>query len=173
LKDGTFDVTMNLWWGVNGQLFKLYQDGTLVKSVRLTMMSPLGQRAVVPIDGLTNGTYTFTGELENSQGTTATQPLTVKVTDASPGTPVLSASAPRAGSFTLSADLWWGTNATSYTFREGATVIGSGSLTAATPGAQHASVAVTGAAAGTHTYTVTFTNAAGSTTSKRLSVTVR
>ncbi|SEI11281.1 protein of unknown function [Leifsonia sp. CL147] len=173
LKDGTFDVTMNLWWGVNGQLFKLYQDGTLVKSVRLTMMSPLGQRAVVPIDGLPNGTYTFTGELENSQGTTATRPLTVTVTDASPGTPVLSASSPRADSFTLSADLWWGTNATSYTFREGSTVIGSGSLTAATPGAQHASVVVTGAAAGTHTYTVTFTNAAGSTTSRQLSVRVR
>jgi hypothetical protein len=174
LKDGTFDITMNLWWGVNGQLFKLYQDGTLVKSVRLTMMSPLVQQAVVPIDGLKNGTYTFTGELENSKGITATQSLTVKVTDASPGTPALSASAQRAdGSFTLSADLWWGTNATSYTFREGTTVIGSGSLTAATPGAQHASVDVKGAAAGTHTYTVTFTNAAGSTTSKPLSVKLR
>jgi hypothetical protein len=174
LKDGTFDVTMNLWWGVNGQLFKLYQDGTLVGSVRLPMMSPLAQQAVVHIDGLKNGTYTFTGQLENSKGTTATQALTVKVTDASPGTPVLSASAPRAdGSFTLSADLWWGTNATSYTFREGTTVIGSGGLTAATPGAQHASVDVAGATTGTHTYTVTFTNAAGETTSKPLSVKVR
>jgi hypothetical protein len=123
---------------------------------------------------LKNGTYTFTGELENSKGTTATQPLTVKVTDASPGTPVLSAGAlGTAGSFTLSADLWWGTNATSYTFREGTAVIGSGSLTAATPGAQHASLDVTEAAAGTHTYTVTFTNAAGSTTSKQLSVKLR
>ncbi|MFP3464300.1 fibronectin type III domain-containing protein [Leifsonia sp. SIMBA_070] len=174
LKDGTFDITMNLWWGVNGQLFRLYQDGTLVKSVRLPMVSPLGQQAVVHIDGLKNGTYTFTGGLENSKGTTATQPLTVKVTDASPGTPVLSAGAQRAdGSFALSADLWWGTNATSYTFREGATVIGSGSLTAATPSAQHASVDVTGASAGTHTYTVTFTNKAGSTTSKQLSVKLR
>jgi hypothetical protein len=174
LKDGTFDITMNLWWGVNGQLFKLYRDGTLVKSVRLTMMSPLAQQAVVHIDGLKNGIYTFTGQLENSKGTTATQSLTVKVTDASPGTPVLSASAQRTdGSFTLSADLWWGTNATSYTFRDGTTVIGSGSLTAATPGTQHASVDVTGAAAGTHTYTVTFTNGSGSTTSKSLSVKLR
>lgn len=174
LKDGTFDITMNLWWGVNGQLFKLYQDGTFVKSVRLTMISPLAQQAVVHIDGLKNGTYTFTGELENSKGITATQSLTVKVTDASPATPVLSASAQRAdGSLTLSANLWWGTNATSYTFRAGNTVIGSGSLTAVTPRAQHASVNLTEAAAGTHTYIVTFTNAAGSTTSKPLSVKVR
>ncbi|MFF1876956.1 fibronectin type III domain-containing protein [Leifsonia sp. NPDC058230] len=174
LKDGTFDITMNMWWGVNGQLFKLYQDGTLVKSVRLPMISPFAQQAVVHIDGLKNGTYTFTGQLTNSKGTTATQPLTVKVTDASPGVPGLSSSAQHAdGSFTLSADLWWGTNATSYTFRDGNTVIGSGSLTAATPNAQHASIDVTGAAPGTHAYTVTFTNAAGSATSKPLSVKVR
>ena len=30
LKDGTFQVTMDMWWGVNGSLFKLYQDGVLV-----------------------------------------------------------------------------------------------------------------------------------------------
>ena len=72
LKDGTFQVTMNLWWGENGSLFKLYRDGELVAKVPLTMMTPGAQRAVVDIAGLANGTYVFTGELVNSKGTTAT-----------------------------------------------------------------------------------------------------
>src|SRR4029079_5218662 len=63
LKDGTFQVTMNLWWGANGSLFKLYRDGELVAKVPLTMMTPGAQLAVVDIAGLANGTYVFTGEL--------------------------------------------------------------------------------------------------------------
>ncbi|WP_106816370.1 chitinase N-terminal domain-containing protein [Microbacterium timonense] len=173
LKDGTFQLTMNLWWGENGSLFKLYRDGELIAKVPLTMMSPGAQRAVVDIEGLADGTYVFTGELLNSKGSTATQPLTVKVTDASPGKPSLSAGNKDGdGTYTVTADLWWGTNATSYRFLENGVEVGAGALTAATPGAQHAQVAVTGKAKGTYTYTVEFTNAAGTTTSAPLKVTV-
>ena len=130
LKDGTFQVAMNLWWGENGSLFKLYQDGELVAKVPLTMMTPGAQRAAVDITGLANGTYVFTGELVNSKGTTATQSLTVKVTDAAPGKPVLSAdNSDGDGTYTVTADLWWGTNATSYRFLENGVEVGSGSLT--------------------------------------------
>ncbi len=173
LKDGTFQVTMDLWWGENGQLFKLYRDGELVAKVPLTMMTPAAQRAVVDIAGLPNGTYVFTGELVNSKGTTATQPLTVKVTDASPGKPVLSApNKDGDGSYTVTADLWWGTNATSYRFLENGAEVGSGTLTAGSPAAQHATLPVSGKAKGTYTYTVEFTNAAGTTVSAPLKVTV-
>ena len=174
LKDGTFQVTMDLWWGENGQLFKLYRDGELVGTVPLAMMSPSAQRAVVDVAGLPNGTYVFTGELVNSKGTTATQALTVKVTDASPGKPVLSSDNwDGDGVFTLTADLWWGTNATSYRFLENGAEIGSGTLTAASPAAQRATLPVTGKAKGTYTYTVEFTNAAGTTVSAPLKVTVQ
>ncbi|MFF2488009.1 fibronectin type III domain-containing protein [Microbacterium sp. NPDC058062] len=173
LKDGTFQLTMNLWWGENGSLFKLYRDGELVAKVPLTMMTPGAQSAVVDIKGLVNGSYVFTGELVNSKGTTATQPLTVKVTDASPGKPVLSSDARNgAGSYTVTADLWWGTNATSYRFLENGVEVGAGDLKAATPGAQRATLPVAGKAKGTYTYTVEFTNAAGTTVSAPLKVTV-
>lgn len=173
LQDGTFQVTMNLWWGENGSLFKLYRDGQIVAKVPLTMMSPGAQRAVVDVEGLPNGTYVFTGELLNSKGTTATQPLTVKVTDASPGKPALSADNKDGdGNYTVTANLWWGTNATSYRFLENGAEVGAGELEAASPDAQRATLKVSDKAKGTYTYTVEFTNAAGTTTSKELAVKV-
>ncbi len=173
LKDGTFQLAMDLWWGENGSLFKLYQDGVLVSSKTLVMATPGAQKTVVEIAGLKNGTYRFTGELVNSKGATATQALTVKVTDASPGKPVLSADNwDGDGSYTVTADLWWGTNATSYRFLEGGAAVGSGTLVAATPGAQKVALPVTGKAKGTYVYTVEFTNAAGTTVSAPLSVRV-
>jgi len=136
-------------------------------------MSPGAQSAVVDIKGLKNGTYVFTGELLNSKGRTATQPLTVKVTDAAPGKPVLSADNwDGDGKYTVTADLWWGTNATSYRFLENGVEVGAGDLKAATPGAQRATLPVTGKAKGTYTYTVEFANAAGTTASAPLKVTV-
>jgi len=109
----------------------------------------------------------------NSKGQTKTTALTVKVTDANPAMPALSSDNwDGDGNYTLTADLWWGTNATSYRFLEGDTVVGHGSLTASTPQAQHASVHLTGQTKGTHVYRVEFSNAAGSTTSAPLAVKV-
>ncbi|WP_243075510.1 fibronectin type III domain-containing protein [Microbacterium sp. SS28] len=173
LKDGTFQVTMDLWWGENASKLKLYRDGALVSSVWLTMATPNAQNAVVDIAGLPNGTYVFTAELVNSKGTTATAPLTVKVTDASPGKPVLSADNKDGdGVYTVTADLWWGTNATSYRFLENGAEVASGTLVAASPAAQRATLPVTGKAKGSYTYTVEFTNPAGTTVSAPLKVTV-
>ncbi|GLJ81119.1 fibronectin type III domain-containing protein [Microbacterium imperiale] len=175
LKDGTFRVTMNLWWGQNGSLFKLFRDGELVGSVPLTMTSgPSAQQAVVDIAGLPNGTYRFTGELVNSRGTTATKPLTVTVTDAAPARPVLSHDNRKgSGSYTVRADLWWGTNATSYRFLENDVEVAAGELAAASPAAQSATLPVSGRAPGTYRYVVEFRNAAGVTTSAPITVTVR
>lgn len=173
LKDGTFQLTMNLWWGSNGSLFKLYRDGELVATMPLTMSTPNAQKSVVEIAGLSNGTYKFTGELVNSKGTTATKPLTVTVTDAAPGRPVLSSdNSDRDGAYSVTANLWWGTNATSYRLLENDVEIASGALAAATPAAQKVVVPVTGRAIGTYTYTIEFVNAGGVTTSTPLKVVV-
>ena len=96
------------------------------------------------------------------------------MTDANPGQPVLSHDNKDGdGIYTVTANLWWGTNATTYRFYEGDTLVAEGPLVAATPGAQHAALAVTGATRGTHTYRVEFANEAGATTSKDLAVSVR
>ncbi len=174
LKDGDFEISMNMWWGQNAALFELYRDGTPVASIPLTMATPSAQKAVVDVHGLKNGTYTFTGVLTNSKGSTSTTPLIIKVTDASPGTPILSNDNwDHDGDYTITANLWWGTNATAYTFLENGVEIGSGSLTAATPAAQSTELQIRGRRPGTYSYTVEFANAAGSTTSQPISVTVR
>jgi hypothetical protein len=76
------------------------------------------------------------------------------------------------GRYTVTADLWWGTNATSYRFLENGAEVGAGELEAASPGAQRATLPVSGKSKGTYTYTVEFTNAAGTTVSAPLKVTV-
>nr|WP_232331384.1 GH32 C-terminal domain-containing protein [Agromyces laixinhei] len=173
LHDGSFDVTMILWHGENASLFRLYENGELVHTARLSPSTPGTQQVVVPISGLGNGVYQYTGELVNSKGTTAVRPVTVTVRHANPGMPVLSHDNwHKDGSYTVMADLWWGTNATSYVFRENGVEVGSGQLVAATPGAQRATLPVTGKAKGKYVYTVEFRNAAGDTTSKPITVTV-
>lgn len=173
LKDGTFQLTMNLWWGTNGSIFRLYRDGVLVSRVPLTMATPAAQKAVVDVTGLGNGTYTFTGELANSRGTTATAPLVVTVSHAAPGVPVLSADNHDGdGAYTVTANLWWGTNATSYRFLQDGAEVARGSLVAASPRGQSARVAVTDQPVGSSVWTVEFTNQAGTTTSRELVVKV-
>ncbi|MFF2488178.1 glycosyl hydrolase 53 family protein [Microbacterium sp. NPDC058062] len=174
LKDGAYTVRMNLWWGENATKLRVFENGERIATVALTYGGSGAQSAEIPVTGRKNGVYVYTGELVNSQGTTALQPVTVTVTDASPAKPVLSHDNKDAdGTYTLTADLWWGTNATTYRFYEGDSLVGEGALVAATPGAQRATLSVTGATRGTHTYRVVFANAAGATTSKDLAVTVR
>jgi arabinogalactan endo-1,4-beta-galactosidase len=124
--------------------------------------------------GKANGTYVYTGELVNTKGTTAVQPVTVTVTQAAPGTPQLSHDNHDGdGAFTVTANMWWGTNATSYRFYENGVLVGQGDLAAATPTAQVARLAVTGRAKGSYSYRVDFVNAAGTTSSSTLVVTVK
>jgi hypothetical protein len=173
LKDGSYDVVMHLWWGQNGSIYRLYENGTLIATRQLTFAGSGAQTLSIPVTGKKNGTYVYTGELVNSKGATATTSTTVKVTQAEPGTPVLSNDNwDGDGSFTVTANMWWGTNATSYTFYENGVAVAQGDLAAKTPAAQVATLAVTGRAKGTYTYRVDFTNAAGTTSSSTMTVKV-
>ncbi|SCL28273.1 Chitinase A, N-terminal domain [Micromonospora pallida] len=173
LQDGDYTVTMNLWWGQNASSVRLYENGKLVASRALAYRGVGPQSIAIPVTGRPNGTYVYTAELVNSKGITATRPLTVKVTQAAPATPVLSHdNTDRDGTYRVTANLWWGTNATSYRFLENGAVVAEGALTANTPQAQTAAMAVTGRASGDHTYVVEFSNAAGTTVSKPITVTV-
>ncbi|WP_275426025.1 MULTISPECIES: hypothetical protein [Microbacterium] len=174
LHDGTYDVVMNLWHGTPGSIFRLYENGALIQTRVLPETSGTSQTTGVSFAGKPNGTYVYTGELINSQGTTATTSTTVKVVHAAPAAPVVSHDNwDKDGSFTATANLWWGTNATSYRFELDGVVVGSGELTARTPDAQRASVKLDGVAPGTHTLVAVFANANGETASKPVTVTVR
>ncbi|MCK9900136.1 hypothetical protein MXD63_08610 [Frankia sp. Cpl3] len=174
LSDGVFNVTMDLWWGENATSFELYRDGRRIATVPLTWATPGAQKAVVPVGGLANGTYAFTGVLRNSAGHTDTAPLTVTVRDAAPAKPVLSQDNwDGDGSYRITVNLWWGVNVTGYRFFENGTRVAEGTLTAASPAAQNTTLDVTGRAAGTYRYTVEFTNAVGTTTSDEITVEVR
>jgi len=87
----------------------------------------------------------------------------VTVRDAAPAEARLSATGVRTADVTVTADLWWGTNATSYRFLLDGVVVGSGELVAKTPGAQRASVTLTGVRPGKHTLVAVFANANGKT----------
>lgn len=174
LLDGAYTISMNLWHGENATRFRLFENGELIGTTELTMNSPGAQHAEVKLSGRRNGSYVYTGELVNSKGVRAVEPLRVTVKDAAPGAPSLSDdNRDHDGAFTVRADLWWGTNATRYRFFENGVQVGQGDLVAATPKAQHASLDVTGKPAGEYEYVVEFANALGSTRSAPLSVIVR
>ncbi|MDR6881137.1 OmpL47-type beta-barrel domain-containing protein [Bacillus sp. 3255] len=173
LKDGNYTVTMNMWWGNNGTVFKLYENGVLIHTQTLTDASPAAQTAKVEVKGKANGTYTYTSELTNSFGTTTSSPLVVKVTDAAPGKPVLSQDNwDGDGSYKVSMNMWWGTNATEYRLYENGVLIDTQALTAATPGAQNAVTAITGRGVGVYEYRSELVNAGGVTSSEKVTVRV-
>ena len=174
LLDGDYTVHMNLWWGQNASSMRLYENGVLIATVPLTASGLSAQHASVPIRGRGNGEYRYTAVLANTKGETTLAPLTVSVTAANPGKPVLSHDNHDGdGRYTVTANLWWGTNATSYRFFQDGVLVAEGVLAARTPSAQKATLAVTGAAKGSHTYRVEFRNAAGATTSDALTVAVK
>ena len=174
LHDGNYGIAMNLWWGENGTVFRLYENGELVKTTLLADQSPLSQTAGFAVSGKPNGRYVYTGELINSKGSTATTAVTVVVNAANPGTPVLSHDNwDGDGEFTVTGNLWWGTNATSYTLFENGAAVASGALAASSPNAQKVAVPLAGRAAGSYEYRLELANAAGAASSAPLAVVVK
>ena len=174
LSDGNYTVTMNLHHGTPGSYFRLYENDRLVAAQKLDAVDVTSQKVSTPFTDKGNGTYRYRAELVNSEGVTRTNTTTVSVKDAAPGKPVVSTDDhDRDGNFVATANLWWGTNATSYAFFVDGKKVGEGALEASTPNAQAASVELKGVPSGTHSLYVTFSNAHGSTKSKPLIVKVR
>nr|WP_312876179.1 Ig-like domain-containing protein [Paenibacillus frigoriresistens] len=173
LKDGNYTVTMNMWWGNNGSVFKLYENGVLISTQTLKDASPAAQVAKVDVKGKANGTYTYTSELINSFGTTASSPLVVKITDALPGKPVLSQDNwDGDGNYKVTMNMWWGTNATEYRLYENGILIDTKTLNAASPNAQSAVSTIAGRAIGVYEYRSELVNAGGVTSSDKITVKV-
>lgn len=174
LRDGDYTIAMNLWHGNNGTVFKLYENGNLVHLANLSDGSPAAQTVKTAISGKHNGTYVYTCELINKYGTTACDPITVNVTDAAPGQAVLSHDNwDGDGSYRISMNLWWGTNATRYDLYENGVLVDSQDLPAHTPSAQTAATNISGKAPGTYEYEAVLSNGTGQTRTSKITVTVR
>ncbi|WP_054974514.1 M6 family metalloprotease domain-containing protein [Paenibacillus sp. A3] len=74
-----YAITMNMWWGNNGDTWRLYENDTLVYEEELTDNSSQAQTAVKTFTNQKPGTYIYTCELVNSFGTTKSSPLKVLV----------------------------------------------------------------------------------------------
>lgn len=173
LFEGSFNVSMNLWWGENGSEYKLYENGVLIDTQKLTAASPSAQSSKTAITGKANGTYTYVAELTNDKGTTRSDVLTVQVTNAAPGKATLSQNNwDGDGNYNVSMNLWWGTNATEYRLYENDVLIDTQALNAATPASQSATTELSGRANGTYTYRAELINAAGVTSTETITVQV-
>lgn len=173
LSEGTYTVTMNMWWGNNATEYKLYENGELIDTQKLTAATPSPQKATTDVAGRANGTYVYTCELINSKGATECQPLTVTVRDAAPAKPELSHDNwDGDGNYTITINLWWGTNATSYRLYENGEEIDSQPLTASSPDEQTVEVVITDRASGDYEYVVEWINESGMVTSEVMQVKV-
>lgn len=172
--DGNYDITMNLWWGTNAHAIRLYENGEYIGHRNLVARSPQAQSISVPIRGRHNGDYHYTAELINAAGTVPASGVTIQVRHADPGAALLShdnhSGAP---DFTLTTNMWWGTNADRYRLYENGSLIDEQSLESGTPQAQSASTSVRDREPGVYRYVSELLNAHGASRSQEVAVTVR
>jgi len=173
LMDGDYDITMNLWWGNNGRIYKLYENGALIDTQILQDQAPQAQSASTAITGKPDGTYAYYAELINSFGTTKSDEWTVTVSQGLPGKPVLSSNNwDEDGNFDIQMNLWWGMNGTTYRLYENDVLISEQTLVAGTPQPQSSIVSVSGKPVGSYVYRGELVNASGATSSDTIVVRV-
>ncbi|WP_420848825.1 endonuclease [Paenibacillus antarcticus] len=173
LKDGSYTVTMNLWWGNNGNEFKLYENGVLINSQNLTDASPAAQSVKTEIKGRANGTYKYIAELTNAYGTTTSSELIVTISAATPAKSVLSHDNwDGDGNYKVTMNMWWGTNGSQYRLYENGVLIDSKNLLETASSAQSAMTELSGRTLGKYEYRSELINAAGVTSSDTITVNV-
>jgi hypothetical protein len=173
LLDGAYNVTMNLWYGENGRIYKLYENDVLIDTQILTDNSPSAQSTVTSITYKQNGTYRYYAELTNAFGTTTSATHVVTVTKAAPEKSVLSSDNwDGDGNFKVSMNMWWGTNGATYNLYENGFLIYTEALANHTPNAQSSVMTVANRAKGNYEYRAELINYAGATSSEKMIVNV-
>jgi hypothetical protein len=74
---------MNMWWGNNGTVAELYENGTKISSVTFDDNSPSAQSYTFNVSGKANGTYAYQVKLTNSFGTSVSGTVNYTVTKGS------------------------------------------------------------------------------------------
>ncbi|KRE49975.1 hypothetical protein ASG85_21210 [Paenibacillus sp. Soil724D2] len=173
IQDGNYRVKMDMWWGDNGRIYKLYENDVLIETQILTDNSPSAQSTVTSVTYKMNGTYRYYAELTNTFGTTRSDIMTVIVTQATPAKPVLSNDNwDGDGNFKVDMNMWWGTNGTTYHLYENGILIYTQAMTSNTPTAQSAMGTVTNRPIGTYEYRAELVNHAGAVSSDKMIVKV-
>lgn len=173
IKDGTYAIAMNMWWGNNGTTYKLYENDVLIDTQSLTDHSPNAQTAVTSNLHRKNGTYRYYAELTNTSGTTRSDVHTVTVTEAAPAVPILSHDNwDGNGNFKVSMNMWWGTNGTTYRLYENGILIDTQVLNDRTPNAQTTITVIHDKPVGTYEYRCELANDSGATSSEKMIVVV-
>lgn len=173
IKDGSYNITMSMWWGNNGTSYKLYENDILIDTQMLKDDSPHAQSVVTSLTNKTDGSYEYVAELTNAYGTTRSEVLVVQVNEASPSKPVLSHDNwDGDGSFKVTMNMWWGTNGSMYRLYENDVLIDTQTLSDQTPQAQTVVTEVRDKPAGTYEYRCELVNEAGITSSKSMTVKV-
>jgi len=171
IQDGSYTITMNMWYGDNGKIYKLYENDVLIDTQVLADHSPSAQTMTTPISDKKNGTYRYYAELTNAFGTTRSSTHVVTVTQAAPNQPVLSNDNwDGDGNFIVSMNMWWGTNGDTYLLYENGVLIYTQVLTNHPPIAQSALTPITNRAKGTYEYRGEIINYAGAATSDTIVV---
>lgn len=78
-EDGSYAVTMNMWWGTNAMEYRLYENGELVDTQTLQAHTPDAQSTVTAISGKAPGTYEYEAVLLNAAGESRSAKMTVTV----------------------------------------------------------------------------------------------
>lgn len=81
--ESSFSIRMNIWWGQNGTLAELIENGKTVESVILTDNSPSAQSYTFNVTGKANGTYEYQVKISNKFGSTLSNTVKYTVTQGS------------------------------------------------------------------------------------------
>ncbi len=78
--EATFGIKMNMWWGNNGTLAELYENGVLIDSKTFTDNTPSAQSYTFTLSNKANGIYSYKVKLSNSSGSSTSNTVKYTVT---------------------------------------------------------------------------------------------
>ena len=180
--EGNYVVSAKVPSNSNATSYKLYENSTMVKE---GTVSTSALDFNYEVTNKAEGTYKYTLETINASGKATSNEITVTVkkaggtdtpTDsatAAPAKPTLSHNAwSGTPDYTISMNVWWGENGSSWNLYENGKLISTKNLTYNGTAAQSDSVSFTGKAKGTYTYKAELVNSKGVTASSEITVTV-
>lgn len=149
--DGNYTLTMNMWFGANATMWKIYENNVLIHTEDLLDNSPNSQTGSFKLSNKPKGTYEYECELVNSAGITKSNKITVVVEG--PGTPVLMCSKSKeTGEYKIMMKMWYGNNGDEWKLYENNILVYEGKLVDNTPELQSTSVEFKGKPKGKYTY---------------------
>lgn len=166
-----YSITFNMWYGVNGTSWRLYENDKLIFEESLVANGTSAQQGNANMKNKAAGTYTYYAELVNENGVTKSKPITVTVNPILPGTPVLSYQRNNTA-YTIDMNMWYGNNGSEWELYENDKLIITRPLKVNDKNAQKDSYTIENQTPGTYTYYAVLVGRDGKTTSEPITVNV-